>query len=72
MQIMHRRTQLLAAVGAHVHTHAYRHKHAYRRKHCWDVLNEYVCPAEGQRRKMNWSVVFTHCFAASSSQSRMK
>lgn len=33
---MHLGTQLLAAVGAHVHTHAYGHTHAYKHTH-WDL-----------------------------------
>lgn len=36
MQIMHLGTQLFAAVGAHVRTHAYGHTHAYKHTH-WDL-----------------------------------
>lgn len=55
---MHLGIQLLAAVGAHVHTHAYGHKHMPPNTDTHTgILNEYVCPAEGRRRKMNSSVV---------------
>lgn len=45
---MHLGTRLLAAVRAHVRTHAYKRT---------GILNEYVCAPEEQRRKMNCSVV---------------
>lgn len=55
MQIMHLGAQILAAVLAHVHTHEYGRTHTYKHTH-WE-LNEYVCPAEGKRTKMNSSLV---------------
>lgn len=41
----------------HMYVHSHIGAHMHTDTNTAGMLNEYVCPAEGQRRKMNWSVV---------------
>lgn len=69
MQIMHLGALILAAVLAHVRTHAYGRTHMGTNTHIpaphAGNINEYVCPAEGGENKDEQWCCFTSCLLQS-------